>query len=428
MQQALEGVRVLDLTTGQAGPLATMLLADSGADVVVAAHREQVAANPAAAAVWNRNKRVISDAGCDPERLRRLCGQADLVVVNSAERAGALSGLTPDQIVAASAHPVVLVMPPFLGDHPWAGELESNSLLSAAMGASALQSSFMGGPIDPVTPQLIYAQGIWAACAAVAALIERDRSGYGQVVTVSGVHGAMIAMPLRMVDDPAAVKGSTAVGPGGPSAMYSRYRCADGAWLFIAALTPKFRLIALSVLGLEHMLELDGVNGDVNVLAAPNAPFGIRDRIADAFAGKTRAEWIEIFRAADCPVGPVLDRSDWLEHPQVTALGLAVTVQDDDLGPVTMPGNPIRFEQTPITAFAARVRSARMPPPPSHPGTAPCTACGCLTWEWCSPDPTWARCSPSWGPRSSRSRSQPATASATTDSSTSAGSATSLSI
>ena len=95
-------------------------------------------------------------------------------------------------------------MPPYLepGDAPWAGGGESAELLSAALGISMRQSSFADGPVDPVYPHLLYEQGLWAAACAVSALVERERSGLGQEVTVSGAHGALVAGSATFLVDP----------------------------------------------------------------------------------------------------------------------------------------------------------------------------------------------------------------------------------
>ena len=174
----LEGVRVVELSTGIAGPVAGMLLADYGAEVVKV---EPPAGDPARAlpgfAVWNRNKQsVVADARSPHgrHRLAELLEGADLCIYAD-----------PSQIddAAAAANPglIRLFMPPYTPDGtPWAGGAESHELLAAIGGLSSRQSSFDGGPIHLVYPFALYEQGVWAAACAVAALVERQRSGAGQ--------------------------------------------------------------------------------------------------------------------------------------------------------------------------------------------------------------------------------------------------------
>ena len=121
-----------------------------------------------------------------------------------------------------------------------AGGGESAELLSAALGISMRQSSFADAPVDPVYPHLLYEQGLWAAACAVSALVERERSGSGQDVTVSGAHAALVAGSATFLVDPGAATRPPS-GPGGPNACYTRYQCADAQWLFLGALTAKFQ-------------------------------------------------------------------------------------------------------------------------------------------------------------------------------------------
>src|SRR5207245_1907015 len=98
-----------------------------------------------------------------------------------------------DRASELNASAIVLCVSPLLGPRPWAGGHESDALITAWMGIPLRQASFDGGPVDSIYPIVTTLQGIWAAACAVAALIERERSGIGQLVTVAGDHGAMIA-------------------------------------------------------------------------------------------------------------------------------------------------------------------------------------------------------------------------------------------
>ncbi|MGH3302084.1 MAG: CoA transferase, partial [Streptosporangiaceae bacterium] len=337
-------------------------------------------------AMWGRGKSSMvldlrSDRGSD--QLRRLLDRAD-VCLASPDVAAQWPGARAEQAIARNPRLVYLTMPPYLDSTPWAGEGESNALLSAAMGGSLRQSSYDGGPVDPVYPHLLYMQAIWAACSAVAALFERHRSGLGQVVTVGGVHGAMAASPLQMVVRPGQPDADTAVGPGGHSPTYTRYRCADGRWLFLAALTPKFQSMALQVLGFSDLLQQAGTAG-LDAVIGPAQRARVRPRFEAAFAGRTSQVWRAAFQAAGCPVALLAGRDAWLDHPQIRAIGMAVTVTDPDRGTVTMPGNPVLLSATPAlpTRPAPQLGTpgAAMPDWPAQPApgnAAPADAAGPL--------------------------------------------------
>jgi crotonobetainyl-CoA:carnitine CoA-transferase CaiB-like acyl-CoA transferase len=301
-----------------------MLLADAGADVV---RREQ------GDFVWNRGKRVGDLSGDDAD-----------VIVSSGDFA------------APNRSTVVLQLP---SSHRmrWAGGRESEGLVAASMGISLRQYSFDGGPIDSIVPIATMLQGIWGAACAVAALVERERSGLGQLVTVSGEHGAMVAsggaLTFRHADiasPPARRLGS----PGGSVPFYRTYRCADGEWLFFGALIPNFTRIGFEVLGLSDLFDdprLEG-RGRAAMLRPEHAPW-VTETIAARFATAPRDGWVSKLRAAGCPVGAVLQREHWLDHPQVDAIGMHERVSED----AHRPGVPFDIEQI-VDAATTRERGS----------------------------------------------------------------------
>ena len=254
---ALDGLRVLDGTTDMAGAIAAMLLADLGAEVlrIETDSGRGEAGDLAGAPMWQRNKVILTEAP-GSAAVAALLDAADVVITSSPERAAAL-GLrpSPDGLPGGAMRPglIHLHMPPYIDGA--ADPLEADALLASAAGAARRQSSFDGGPVESVYPFLSYEQGAWAAATAIAALIERERSGVGQVVVVDGMHGALVATTPSLVIDPSAPAAATDVGPGGANPMYSTYRCSDGRWLFLGALTVKFQTAALRTLGILDLLD-----------------------------------------------------------------------------------------------------------------------------------------------------------------------------
>lgn len=346
---ALAGVRVVDLSTGIAGPMAASLLADFGADVVKA---ERPGGDPARAsasfAMWNRNKR-----GCvlDPQEqqgqrlLRALLAGADVCVVDST--APPFGGLDPATVRTLNPSVIYLDMPPYLEDTPWAGGGESVGLLSAYCSLSLRQNSSSGTPVDPAFPYVLYLQGIWAAACCVAALLERERSGHGQTVTVGGVHGVLIAGSGGLLIDTTVPDKKAAFGAGGPNAMYTRYRCADGEWIFLATLTEKFQLAALRELELGGILEDERISGDLDAMLLPGNQAWVRSRFEEKFVQRDRDEWLQVFRDTDIPAGPVFGPEEYLDSEAVSAIGMRLQVEDPTWGTVTMPANSLNLARTP---------------------------------------------------------------------------------
>ncbi|HEY3686244.1 MAG TPA: CoA transferase [Streptosporangiaceae bacterium] len=379
---ALGDVRVIDLSTGIAGPVATMFLADFGADVVKI---EPPDGDPARSdpgfPTWNRGKRgIVCDLATDDGRARldALLPGADLLVVGEP---------APVDVAAlARDHPglVVLSVPPYHGTPPWYGGKESHGLLAAATGVALRQASWYGGPVEMVTPQLLYIQGVWAATCGLAALIERRASGRGQTVTVSGVHAMMEAGTSSLTLDPSAPPVVANFGPGGPSPAYSRYQCGDGGWMFVAALTPKFQAALVAALDIEDIRDDARLGGGLEGMILPDNRGWVRKRIESVFASAPRAHWLEVLRTADVPAGPLLERSDWLDHPQIAAIGMRAEVDDPERGRVVMPGVPVVLTGSPgavhgpaprLGEHDATVRPWEPRPYSPEPGTdAPSTA------------------------------------------------------
>src|SRR6202011_4387715 len=267
---------------------------------------------------------------------------ADVCVINQSRAALAGGPLDIDALQATYPGLVVLHTPPYtLRDVPWAGGQESHPLLSAIAGSARRQTSFDGGPIDLVYPIPLYVQGIWAAAAAIAALIERQRSGFGQVVGVSGVHAVMVSCCSQFNVVPTQQPMPTDVGPGGRNPCYSTYQGQDGQWLFLAALTPKFQVNAFSVLGVGNIHADPRIAGVPARIALPENRTWVRKLLADAFHTRPRDEWLMRLEIGDCPAGPLGDRDLWLDHEQIEANALRVTLDDPERGPVVMPGVPL---------------------------------------------------------------------------------------
>ena len=352
MSSALEGIRVVDLSSGVAGPMAAMLLADFGANVVKI---EPPGGDPARVlpgfAVWNRNKRsVVLDQHHtdDRRRLAAFLAGADVCVVSQPRAGLARTQLDPDTVCVTYPGLIFVHMPAdTLLDTSWAGGLESHPLLSASAGSACRQTSFDGGPVDLVYPIPLYVQGMWAAAATVAALIERERSGFGQVVGVSGVHGVMVSCCSQFNVVPTQQQIPTDVGPGGRNPCYTTYQGQDGRWLFLAALTPKFQINAFRVLGIENVHADLRIGGVPARMALPENRGWVRKLLADAFRTRPRDEWLSLLEQGDCPAGPLGERDMWLDHPQIQANGLRVELDDPERGQVVMPGAPVVMTRTP---------------------------------------------------------------------------------
>lgn len=351
MAQALDGVRVIDCSTGLAGPMAGMMLADFGADVVKV---EGPGGDPGREnpgfVVWNRGKRSIVLDRDDPagrQRLEGLLAGADLVVVSDPREALAGGPLDPEVVLAANPHLVYLHIGPYTDTAPWAGAGESAELVAAETGVADRQFSFEDRPVDSVYPQIGYCQAIWGAACGVAALVEREKSGFGQRVLVGGLHAVLETSSGGFVFDPRVPRVHRPGGHAGPSAFYRPYECGDGEWLFLAGLTEQFRMNAAIALDVVDVFADERIAGEAANLLLPENHQWVTDRIGAAFKSRTRDEWLQVMEESDCPAGPVLERDDWLDHEQIIAIGMRVEVDDPERGQVVMPGQAMVLTGTP---------------------------------------------------------------------------------
>jgi crotonobetainyl-CoA:carnitine CoA-transferase CaiB-like acyl-CoA transferase len=350
---ALHGVRVLDASTGIGGPLAAMLLGDLGAEVI----RLEQPGNPDSelpgAVMWSRNKTIVRAEADDP-KIRSLAAGADLVLTSSDMTAIRL-GLDPTASFAPRL--IHLSMPPF-AQGLYAST--ADAFTAAWCGIARRQCSSSGGPVEPIAPYLSYLHGIWGATVGIATLVERVRSGRGQRVIVDAVHGALIGATTYLAIDPEDTPPATTVGPAGPNPAFSIYRAGDGQFLFLGALAHEFQRTAFRLLGVSDIFDDPRIAGNGDLLYSPLHRGWVRARLNQAFLARGRDEWLRLFAENDCPASPLLEREEWLDHPQMQALRQKCVLVDPVVGTATMPCVPIDFEGTPVPPPSARHYSDRV--------------------------------------------------------------------
>jgi crotonobetainyl-CoA:carnitine CoA-transferase CaiB-like acyl-CoA transferase len=371
MAGPLHGLRALDLTIDMAGPLAGMMLADAGAEVIKVeppggdptSHRPGFVA-------WNRGKarRICDlDRTDDREAFDGLLDGVDIVLVGTAPGAITYQQLE-DRGLVRPRGVWMIVSPYLLSGTPWAGGEESAGLVFADMGHAWSQSSYDDVPVDCVYPLIPCLQGIGAAAGAGAAARSHRRDGRARTVAVGAAQAGVMVSPgaySRAVDAPTVHPPG---GPGGSLPNYRCYRCSDGEWLFLGAYTAAFIRRALGVLGLDRLLDDPRMDGDPSHVRRPANFSWIVEEFDRRFATQPRSRWVQLLEAADVPVAPALATADWLQHPQVVALGLREEVSDGAGRHIVMPGPPIRFAATPAVLGV--------------PASGPAPALGTDPWSW----------------------------------------------
>jgi crotonobetainyl-CoA:carnitine CoA-transferase CaiB-like acyl-CoA transferase len=351
MTDAYGGIRVLDFTQGIAGPMACGLLAQFGADVVKieGPGGDRMREHPGYVA-WNCNKRLIAldvKSGAGREEARRLLAAADVVVFDNAP--GELDRLGFDAASLTSQYPRLIQawLPMYGVAGRWSQVTPEDSLLAAATCIAFAQSSWEDVPVHLVTPQLSYGHGSLAAGAIGAALFERWKSGLGQAIVCSGVHGYSAVRTGGAIHADGMIRMGAGRGSRGGSPNYRLYQCGDGEWLFLGTLTMPFFLRALTALDLLDLLTAEGVEGELTNLQKPPANLNAMERLEARFAEKPRAEWLRILHEHGVPVGPVGERGAWFEGEQVRVNEMRVELDHPVYGTVAVPGVSAKLSETP---------------------------------------------------------------------------------
>ncbi|WP_433188065.1 CaiB/BaiF CoA transferase family protein [Actinoallomurus sp. CA-150999] len=358
MTRPLDGVRVLDLATLFAGPMAAMFLGDFGAEVVKVEHpsrpdpaRGHGAAKDGIGLWWKmlgRNKHTITldlSAPEGQEVLLRLVRDADVVIENF--RPGTLErwNLPYERLQEANPGLVLARVTGFGQFGPYARRPGFGTLAEAMSGFAAMT----GEPDGPPTlPPFGLADGIAAiatAYAVMTALRARDLTGNGQVVDLS------ILEPILTVlgGQPTGYDQLGLVPPrtGNRSvnnAPRNTYRCADGSWV---AVSTSAQSIAERVMRLVGRPEL--VDEPWFATGAGRAQHADElDAAVAAWVGeRTREEVLAEFEKAEAAVAPIYDVRDIMADPQLAALEAITTVDDPDLGPLRMQNVLFRLSATP---------------------------------------------------------------------------------
>ena len=366
MNGPLDGVKVVELTIFQQGPVAGMRLGDLGADVIKI---EAPVGDPARGFMriigamaglkgrnyyfehCNRNKRGIvidlkKPAGL--EILYRLIEQADVFVNNLSIGAPKRMGIGPDDLMARNPSLIYAQASGWGRKGPDAEALSfdytgiARSGLMMSCGEAGSPPTYMLPGIGDEMGALICA---WGVCAA---LYAREKTGKGQVVDTS-LMGSVIANLAFIMAAPAILgqefPRETRSKAGNP--MYNHYRCSDDKWLAIAHLQPdKYWPILLGALELMD-LENDPRFGTFEARSQNAAELvEIFDR---KFAEKTRDEWLAILERASCIATPIQTPMEVSRDPQAQANDYMITVDHPEEGPTNMTGFPWDFSDTPAT-------------------------------------------------------------------------------
>ena len=352
----LSDVLVVDLSRALAGPHAAMMLGDLGARVVkveAPGHGDDtrgwgppfVGDPDALESTYflstNRNKESITlDLKDDADRavLLGLVDRADVLVENF--RTGVLErlGLGVADLQARNPRLVVLSITGFGHDGPEGGRAGYDQI---AQGEAGLMSLTGSGPEDPQrvgTPIADLLAGMYGAYGVVAALHERHRTGVGTVVRTSLLAAVVGVHAFQGTRWTVAGEVGRAQGNHHPSiAPYGLFRCRDGSVQIAVGSEGLWRRFCTAF----------GLDPDTEGLATNRDRIAHRDRVVElveaAFADRDAEPLLAELAEAGVPAGKVRALDEVYGWDQTLSQGLLVDVEHPTLGPLQLPGPPLRF-------------------------------------------------------------------------------------
>ena len=354
----LSGLRVLDLATLFAGPLAATMLGDFGAEVIKVEHptkpdpsRGHGPSKDGIGLWWKllgRNKRAITLDLSKPggrDTLLRLAATADVIIENF--RPGTLEKWDLGWAELSAANPkLVLARVTAFGQFgPYAHRPGFGTLAEAMSGFAAITGEPDAPPTLPPFGLADSIAGLATAYAVMTALAARDRTGEGQVVDMAIIEPILTALgPQPLWYDQLGHVQPRTGNRSQNNAPRNTYRTADGSWV---AVSTSAQSIAERVMRLVGRPEL--IDEPWFATGADRARHAdvLDAAVGDWIAQRTRAEVLAAFEKAEAAVAPIQDVRDVMSDPQYQALDTITTVDDPELGPLRMQNVLFRLSATP---------------------------------------------------------------------------------
>jgi alpha-methylacyl-CoA racemase len=339
----LSGIKVVEVAGLAAAPFGCMILADLGADVLRVDRVDRAGgasgvSHGAASDPLSRGRRSIAldlKTAEGIEVLLQLAGQADVLVEAFRPGVAERLGFGPGTCLQANPRLVYARMTGWGQDGPLAPTAGHDIDYIAISGALSIVGRAGERPLPPVNLAGDFGGGgMLLVIGILAALLERQVSGQGQVIDAAMVDGSALLTAifhgLRASGTWRDERGTNLIDGGAP--FYDTYQTADGGYLAVGALEPAFYRELIAGLELADVVDRND---------RANWP-ALREQLTAVIAQRTTAEWTEIFEGTDACVAPVLSLSEATDHPHNKARGTFTEVAG-----LTQPAPAPRFSRTP---------------------------------------------------------------------------------
>ncbi len=353
----LEGLRVVEVATLFAGPLAATLLGDFGAEVIkvehpkgdpVRYHGHRKNGVPLWWKMIGRNKRAVSldlNRPQGQEILRGLLEKADVLIENFRPDTLERWNLGPDALQASNPQLVVARVTGFGQIGPYRRRPGFGTLAEAMSGFAAMTGEAEG---PPTLPPFGLADGITALATTAAimfALRAREATGRGQVIDMAIIEPILTVLgPQATWYDQLGIVQERLGNRSVNNAPRNTYRTKDGRWVAVSTSSQSVAERVMHLVGHPEVIEEPWFKS-----GAERAKHADElDRMVGGWIGERRyADVVEVFEKAEAAVAPIYDIRDVMADPQFQALGSITTVADEELGPIKMQNVMFRLSETP---------------------------------------------------------------------------------
>ena len=357
MSGALDGVRVVDMSTVVMGPWATQMLGDMGADVIKVetpggdiARGMGPSRNAGMAAVHlsiNRNKRsVVLDLTRDAgrEALFRIVGTADVFLHNMRPRIADKFGIGYERFAARQPDLIYCAAYGFRRDGPLADKPAYDDIIQTACGLTDLQSAVTGEPRFVPTIMADKTTAYNVAMAILAALVKRGRDGRGQAIEVPMFETMVDFVMVEHLygacfDPPVGEMGYTRI----LNTERKPYATLDG-YLTVLPYTNENWRAFFRIAGREDLADDPSFASFESRVRDAAKVYAI---LADIVATRTTAAWQRDLDAAQIPVMAVNTKESLLNNEQLNASGFWRMVEHPTEGRLRMTDPPVRFSDSP---------------------------------------------------------------------------------
>jgi alpha-methylacyl-CoA racemase len=338
----LEGIKVIEIAGIGPGPFCAMMLADMGAEVLridrVERVREYTPEQPPTdvLARGRRNLAVNLKTAEGVETVLRLVEQADALIEGFRPGVTDRLGIGPEACMKRNPRLIYGRMTGWGQEGPIAQAAGHDINYIALAGVLHCIGRKGQAPVPPLNLVGDFGGGgMLLAFGVVCALVERQRSGKGQVIDAAMVDGAALLAAamhgMRHSGNFSDARGTNLLDTG--SHFYDVYETADGKYISIGSIEPQFY---------AELLERSGLKGEPLPAQMDRAKWPeLKERVAAVFKTKTRDEWCAIMEGTDVCFAPVLSIGEAYEHPHNKARGTFVEVAG-----VKQPGPAPRFSRT----------------------------------------------------------------------------------